>query len=671
MADAQLRGRVQVINQRHLQFEMLFPGGSGERAQFCWVRGEINSRSKSITLSPTPLIEMSFHTLQRLLERLQTRNASLALDEIYSCIGLITVWREAAMTVNAQSFPLVSSNGFFVTSTNGNEKGITLITWMHSCQLGNKWADVVNSFIAVKEQNSRQIASPTFVQSFLRSFPWMLHEHVPMEDLETLAWEQRERSEHSEVRDTYPFANTDYSHPPSLLEMNPSKKHSVSYHPGLNYRDLPPEFKLFSTHQGIVIRAVADGHLIGISGGWIGKISAFTTNKVLAAGLSVPDVRVGDEIGVTVQKILKHQHESAFHISLLQTEVDNARWIRIEKTYPVGITVTGQITRQLPDGSMPYLVQLDNFTWGLVPAEDLLLFQIANDSNPSCSKFATQFVVVGHDADRRNITLAIPNAKDNYINLVSKTLKIGSKVEGKITGIKGPIFQVRTSHGFIGSLLDLNCIGHEDLSIGSEVRAVVIHIDEEWKLILGAVSPSELDKQFYVLPKSSERWKQFTELHQNGQTVKVQVRKWDRLTRRFFVATECGHLGRIELKDVGWEGKATDPRSKFSVGEIVEAKILKIDSDKNRLTLSIRELIPHPLESAKSFLSVNQRYSGVVTTAHQYGYFVLLPFGAQGLLHKSMVPEGLEIKVKDLIDVYILNFDIDAKKVSLSITPLQ
>ncbi len=124
--------------------------------------------------------------------------------------------------------------------------------------------------------------------------------------------------------------------------------------------------------------------------------------------------------------------------------------------------------------------------------------------------------------------------------------------------------------------------------------------------------------------------------------------------------------GLIHISEIAWE-KVENPNDYLKIGQTVEVKIIGVDQKVGKLTLSLKQLVADPWEDVMKVFSIDQTVRGKVTRLTQYGAFVSLLPGIEGLVHISKIPPGTEPKVGEEVECIIEEITPDKRKVSLSL----
>jgi ribosomal protein S1 len=661
----EVRGEVHLLNNRHIKFRLAFPITKDNGLVFCLLYGEINARTGAVKFDLTNPIQMSLHALQRLFERLEDRTDGAILDEIYSSLGQAIHWHKGATEIQAKCWPLVSRNGFFIGTSQAGSLTTAAVTWIKGGQIGKKWGLPLNNLSRLKELRPERLEDHEFVKEFIRSCPWMLHEHVPGEDYITLAWEQRDEDENSSF-------NEDIDLEDSLVNDQGSDqvtpKISSSYVYGLNYTEEPPPFKTHTLHTGVVVQRRRNGRLIvGLKNGWIGQVPSrsIELGVQLISGYKSPDI--GDDITVLVHKITHFPTEKAYALSLDPKEISDANWAKVESEHPIGTNHCVTISMQF---SQEFVARLSDGIRGVIPASEVQLY-LSQAHLHGCSPIGltVDAIAIGFRAEKKCLLLSIRGIESiaPSQSLVNE-FQIGAVIQGTCIRNASNYALIELSQGFYGLLHKLNNWGRELPELGSEVSAVVIEATDS-RILLAGESPSPLEKNFYAQPISQDRWDEFARHYSVGDIVEVQNLFWRESSQSFVVSTSDGIVGKLPSKEVDWFCANLDEQKLLlKSGEIFSAKIIKIHSKKNHVIFSKKALEKRPDSDQLLCIDLTATIPGIVINVLDYGCFVQLqPYGIQGLLHRSKIPSDKTFSKGEHVDVRIDKVDQVTKRVALKL----
>jgi len=144
-----------------------------------------------------------------------------------------------------------------------------------------------------------------------------------------------------------------------------------------------------------------------------------------------------------------------------------------------------------------------------------------------------------------------------------------------------------------------------------------------------------------------------------------------------FVELEPGIEGLVHISEMSWTKRINHPSEVLQIGQDVEVAVLAIDTDKQELSLGLKQTEANPWEKVDTKYAANQKVKGKVRNTTSYGAFVELEDGIDGLLHindmswtKKVVHPNEVVKKGDVLDVMVLTVDKDKKRIALGLKQL-
>ncbi|MGD0584465.1 MAG: 30S ribosomal protein S1 [Oryzomonas sp.] len=202
------------------------------------------------------------------------------------------------------------------------------------------------------------------------------------------------------------------------------------------------------------------------------------------------------------------------------------------------------------------------------------------------------------------------------------------------------------------------------LNVGDEVEAVVLGIDmDNRKISLGLKQVSE------------NPWKTIAEKYPVGTKIEGQIKNMTDFG--MFIGIEDGIDGLVHVSDISWTKRVKHPGDVFEKAQLVQAVVLKVDVDNERLSLGIKQLEPDPWSLAPEKYRAGVKVTGKVTSLTDFGVFVELEEGIEGLIHVSelsreKVPSAKDFAaVGDILEAVVLSCDSRERRISLSIKSMR
>ncbi len=249
-----------------------------------------------------------------------------------------------------------------------------------------------------------------------------------------------------------------------------------------------------------------------------------------------------------------------------------------------------------------------------------------------------------------------------------ENLRKGLIVEARVTKAnKGGVeVEVDGIRGFLPiSQLDIGRVEEASSYIGQKLRVVVTEANQREKNLV--VSRRDLLEQ----ERAEQGTKTWAELEE-GQVRPGVIRS----IKEYGAFVDLGGVdGLLHVADMSWV-RTSDVSSLVRVGQQVEVKVLKIDRTANRISLGLKQLLPSPWDDVERKYTRGMSVSGKVTRLMDFGAFVELEPGIEGLIHISELSPNRVARVKDIVkpeqevEVRILKIEPNSKKISLSLRPL-
>ena len=202
------------------------------------------------------------------------------------------------------------------------------------------------------------------------------------------------------------------------------------------------------------------------------------------------------------------------------------------------------------------------------------------------------------------------------------------------------------------------------MSVGNTIEAVVLSLDVAKKRISLSI------KQLKPNP-----WDVIAEKYPVGAIIEGKIKNITDFG--IFIGIDEGIDGLVHISDFSWTKKINHPGELYKKGDEIQAVILEIDRENERFSLGIKQLSPDPWDEIPKKYERGTIVSGTVKSVTDFGIFVELEEGIEGLVHVSQLPKGNsdkmlnEFNVDDEIQAQVLNVSPEDKKIGLSIRKLE
>ncbi len=327
------------------------------------------------------------------------------------------------------------------------------------------------------------------------------------------------------------------------------------------------------------------------------------------------------------------------------------KWDELRNSFDNSEIISGKIVRRIKGGM---IVDLDPVQ-GFLPGSQIDIKPITNFDE--YVGMESEFKIVKFNELRQNIVLSrkeiLANDLDDKRKEIMDKLKVGDILDGTVKNITD--FGAFIDLGGIDGLLHITDItwgriNHpsEKISIGDDIQVKIIDYDPETvRVSLGL-------KQL-----QSEPWEGIDEKYPIGSTVKGKV--VNMMKYGAFVELEEGVEGLVHVSEMSWTRHIKHPTDLFKIGDVLEAKVLTVENSEKKISLGIKQLQDNPWDKIEEKYEVDSIHEGIVKNLTQYGAFVQLEEGVDGLVHisdmswteivkhpKDILNKGDKVKIKIL-----------------------
>lgn len=308
-------------------------------------------------------------------------------------------------------------------------------------------------------------------------------------------------------------------------------------------------------------------------------------------------------------------------------------------------------------GGIDGLLHITDISWGRVnhPSEH---FSVGDE---------VEVVVLKFDPDTERVSLGYKQKSEDPWTLVDKKYPIGSRVRGKVVSLVDYGAFVEIEEGVEG-LIHVSEMSWTKkvvnpakiLEVGHEVEAIVSELDMDQRRISLSLRQTERNP-----------WEELKDTHPEGTVIEGKVRNLTEFGA--FVEITDGIDGLIHVSDMSWTKRVKHPSEVLKKGDTVRARITNIDIENQRVSLSIKEFMPNEWDDFANGHRVGDTLEGRVVNVTDFGLFIDIYNGLEGLAHVSEieVPGGGKLedfyKVGDWVRTRILRIEEDDKKVGLSL----
>jgi small subunit ribosomal protein S1 len=423
------------------------------------------------------------------------------------------------------------------------------------------------------------------------------------------------------------------------------------------------EGTLQSIQEGEIVKSkvlrVTDSHVIldvGFKSEGAVAIDEFKDPKAITPG---------DEVDVLLERL----EDEEGSIVLSKKKADFMRvWEKIRHAYEADEPVTGTLIKKIKGGVVVDLMGVDAF----LPGSQIALRRVPNLDELLGQTY--QFKIIKLNKRRRNIVVSrrviLETERAHKREHLMKELQVGQVRKGVVKNITD--FGAFIDLGGVDGLLHITDmswgrVSHpsEMASLGQEIEVKILDIDwERERISLGL-------KQLTPYP-----WENVAEKYPVG--ARVQGKVVSITNYGAFVELEPGIEGLVHISEMSWTRSVRHPSKLVSIGETIEAVVLKVDPEEEKISLGMKQTEQDPWMMLPMKYPLGTRITGKVRNLTSFGAFVEIEPGIDGLIHISdmswtkRVQHPSEVVRKgDTVEVAILNIDPENKRISLGLKQLK
>ncbi len=308
-------------------------------------------------------------------------------------------------------------------------------------------------------------------------------------------------------------------------------------------------------------------------------------------------------------------------------------------------------------GGVDGLLHITDMTWG----------RISHPSEMVKIGDTIAVKVLSFDKQNEKISLGLKQLSDNPWEKAAESLNVGQKIKGKIASITDYGLFVEVMKGVEG-LVHISEVSwtdrindlHHKYKVGQEIEVLIVSLDKENRRM--SLSVKQLEKN---------PWEQVEEQFKVGQQVKGTISNITDFG--IFVQLLPGIDGLVHISDLSWTEHIDHPSDIFKKGDTVEAVVLAVDKNNKKISLGIKQLQQDPWDNIEKEYPAGSLVEGTVSKITNFGAFIKLPSGIEGLVHISELANHNVNKVEEVLKVgqkeqfRVINVNKEDRKLGLSL----
>ncbi|MCA1945304.1 MAG: 30S ribosomal protein S1 [Desulfovibrio sp.] len=415
--------------------------------------------------------------------------------------------------------------------------------------------------------------------------------------------------------------------------------------------------------KGTIQRRIKGGYTVDLGG-----LEAFLPGSHVDLR-PVPDMDalVGQEFEFRVLKINRRRSNVIVSRRVLLEEERESKRSKLLSTLEEGQVVTGKVKNITEYGVFVDLGGLD----GLLHITDMSWKRVKHPKELVKLGQELELKVLNFDRDSKKVSLGLKQLKPDPWTSITEKYPEGARLAGKVTNLVDYGAFVELEPGVeglvhISEMSWTRKLRHPSQMVkqGDEVEVVILGVDPDKKRIsLGM-------KQVRPNP-----WDLVAERYPEGAVIEGAIKNITEFG--IFIGIEDGIDGLIHVSDISWTKKIRHPEELFKVGDLVQAKVLTVDKENEKFTLGIKQLHEDPWTNVPDSYPVGSTVNGVVTNITDFGLFVEVEEGIEGLVHVSEISNkkikspAEMFKEGDTIQARVIHVSADERRLGLSIKALK
>jgi small subunit ribosomal protein S1 len=369
------------------------------------------------------------------------------------------------------------------------------------------------------------------------------------------------------------------------------------------------------------------------------------------------------QIGQEVEVVLESVEDQEGNLVLSKSRADFLRiWDKVLRAHETGEIIQGKIIKRIKGGMVVDLIGMEAFLPGsqidIRPIRDFdALVGQTMDFKVVKVNIPTENVVVSHK-------VLIEEEISDQREAILESLERGQILEGVVKAITD--FGVFVDLGGVDGLIHITDLSWGRISHPSEI----VKLDETLKVVVTDFDEAKKRISLSLKKLLPHPWENIDEKYKVGD--KVSGRVVSLTDYGAFIEIEKGIEGLIHNSEMSWTQHIKHPSQVVAMGQIVEAIILSLDKEEKKISLGIKQLEPDPWQTLMIKYPVGSKHTGIARNLTNFGVFVELEPGVDGLVHisdlswtKKIRHPGEVVKKGESLDVIVLSVDVESRKISL------
>jgi len=307
-------------------------------------------------------------------------------------------------------------------------------------------------------------------------------------------------------------------------------------------------------------------------------------------------------------------------------------------------------------GGIDGLLHITDMSWGRInhPSQ---LFEVGQE---------IEVKILSYDEGRQRVSLGYKQLLDDPWVKAAEKYVVDTRTSGKVVSLTDYGAFVELEEGIEG------LIHISEMSWSKRVKhpSKIVQVDDEVEVIVLAIDLENRRISLGMKQIEPNPWEIVKEKYQEGDVIRGKIRNITDFG--IFVGIEDGIDGLIHISDISWTERIKHPGDQYKKGDEVEAKVLQIDTENERFSLGVKQLGVDPWVTAAESMPTGSKGTGKITKIMDFGVFVEIKPGVEGMIHVSELADENVDKPSDVVnegddvEFVVLATDAEERKFSLS-----
>ncbi|MEA1969520.1 MAG: 30S ribosomal protein S1 [Thermodesulfobacteriota bacterium] len=312
-------------------------------------------------------------------------------------------------------------------------------------------------------------------------------------------------------------------------------------------------------------------------------------------------------------------------------------------------------------GGVDGLLHITDISWGRVkhPSE---LFSVAD---------TIKVKILSYDFEKERVSLGMKQLTPDPWTTAVEKYAVNSKVKGKVVSLTDYGAFIELEEGVEG------LIHVSEMSWTRKVRhpSKIVSVGEEIEAVVLDLKPDNRRISLGIKQTMENPWEVISDKYPVGTVIEGKIKNITDFG--LFIGIDDDIDGLVHISDISWTKRIKHPSEVYKKNDTVQAVVLDINKSSERFSLGIKQIQPDPWKTVEERYQVGTEISGVVTNVTDFGVFVELEEGIEGLIHVSEISKDKiktpsdKFKVKDTVAAKVMNINSDERRIGLSIKRLE